>query len=191
VPAPTRESRPELAAFAAWLKSRMRARRMSGNELARRIDSSGSGVAEWMRAIRQPRVETLRRLSAEFGVPLEELEAMLPAPVAELAGMTGADLARVKGLLAQEGYGGLIDVRVTTDDLVDRTPPIARGMVVWIDPMIAPSPGRVVAVEVRGEVWLRSLSEDGRVLRSAVSGYFPLAAVDRVIGVGRLAQVPL
>src|SRR4030095_4776063 len=80
VPAYTRETRPELVAFASWLRSRMRARRMTTSALAQRIASSSSGVSEWMRALRQPRLETLRRLSEEFATPLEEFGAVLPDP---------------------------------------------------------------------------------------------------------------
>jgi transcriptional regulator with XRE-family HTH domain len=165
----------------------MKARRLTNDGLARRIASSNSGVSEWTRALRMPRLETLRRLSAEFDIPLEELEAMLPS--GEVLEVT--EVASARQLLAAEGYGGLVDVRVTTDDLTDRTPPIVRGMVVWIDPMIGPTPGRVVAVALGGQVLLRSLADDGTTLRSAVAPPLLLAAVDRVLGVGRLAQVPL
>ena len=187
VPAHSRDARPELAVFAAWLRARMRARRMSTNALARRIASSGSGVSEWMRAIRQPRVETLRRLAAEFDTPLEQLEAMLPDPDAAPPTISPLDLARAGLLLAAEGLR--LHVPVETDDLADRTPPVVRGMVVWIDPEVPLSPGRVVAVEVAGERLLRSLAADGQTLHSAVAAPIPLAAVDRVLGVGRLAQL--
>ena len=188
MPPYTGHPRPELAAFAAWLRARMRARRMTNKSLARRMASSSSGVSEWTRALRRPRLETQRRLAAEFDVPLEELEAMLPDE-AETA--PAADLAGGRVVLAAEGYGSFVPVPVRTEDLVDRAPPVLPGMIVWLDPMIPPIPGRVVGVELGGRVLLRSLEDDGTTLHSAVGPPIALADVDRVLGTGRLAQLAI
>jgi transcriptional regulator with XRE-family HTH domain len=190
VPAFARQTRPELVAFASWLRSRMRARRMTTSALAQRIASSSSGVSEWMRAIRQPRLETLRRLAEEFATPLEELEAMLPDPQAAPL-VPEADVDRARVILAAEGYGGMRYIPVETADLTDYTPPVAPGMVVWVAPMIAPIPGKVIAVEFGGQLLLRVLAADGATLHSAIAPPLRLADADRVVGVGLLAQVPL
>lgn len=189
-----RSARPELGAFAAWLNGRMRERRMSGNELARRIASSGSGVAEYRKAQRRPRFETLRRIAAVFGTTAEDLEAMLPAEETDAARperVSPLDIERARVLLHREGYTGLRYTPVTTDDLIDRSPPVVRGMVLWYDPRLPLTPECVVAVQVHGNLMVRTLDADGRTLRSAVAPPFPLADVDEVLGVGTLAQLTL
>lgn len=85
--------RDDLVPFARWLSERMRERRLGRNQLAEYLGVSQSSISEYARALRRPRLETLRKLSTYFAVPLEELESLLPsedfAPV-----MATADTAR-------------------------------------------------------------------------------------------------
>lgn len=71
--------KPELVQFARWLRGELRARRISGNALALKLGVSKGGVSEYARAIRRPRLETLRKMAAELDTPLEDLEALLPS----------------------------------------------------------------------------------------------------------------
>jgi transcriptional regulator with XRE-family HTH domain len=69
--------RPELVAFARWLTGRMHERRLGRNQLAQYLGVSQSSISEYARALRRPRLETLRKMAVYFETPLEELEALL------------------------------------------------------------------------------------------------------------------
>jgi transcriptional regulator with XRE-family HTH domain len=76
---PDPRHRADLVPFARWLAERMRERRLGRNQLAEYLGISQSSISEYARALRRPRLETLRKLSTYFGAPLEELEALLPS----------------------------------------------------------------------------------------------------------------
>jgi transcriptional regulator with XRE-family HTH domain len=73
-------ARPELVPFARWLRSEMRARRLTANGFALKVGASSSGMSLYMRGLSRPRLETLRRMADALDRPLAELEALLPPP---------------------------------------------------------------------------------------------------------------
>lgn len=120
------ESRSDLGPFAAWLRSRMRERRLGQNQLGVLMGVSSSAVSEYVRARRRPRLETLRKLAGYFAVPLEELEALLPAEAPEPAAATaGGDPASARTLIRETVMETLAQMghpRVAAD----REPPLPK-----------------------------------------------------------------
>lgn len=190
-----------------WMRESPTVRLQS--ELARAAGLNQATLSRYLSGERGVTAETLAAVAAVFGKTLAELLAPEPtAPVTRVGVVAGAvpderpalyaaadeDRAAIaRAILAAEGYSGLVLLPVETADLMDRHPPVTPGMQMWVDRMIPPSAGRVVCVEVRGQRLFRTLAADGRTLTSAVPGTPPLdlGTVDRVVGVGRLAQIAL
>ena len=187
----------------SWMRQHPDVRGVSA--LAAASGLSASMISRVLAGKRTAVPETLDAIAAALGHTRRELLAPAPGPERLGQGEVGGrdavvykidrrdPLDAARRILEAEGYAGLVVIPVETADLMDRHPPITPGMHVWIDAMIPPSGGRVVCVEVAGQRLLRSLAPNGRTLTSAVPGTPPLelGEVDRVVGVGRLAQIAL
>src|SRR6185295_12749855 len=146
------------AAFSTWLRGEMEPDRANQEQLAVGTGEPLSVIADLVRRTKEQK----RALAGDAASPIPARPDQPPAWARDLmaaaleirrlvegaraagqdfglghAGVTAparADAARP--LLEAEGYRGLIPVEVGTEDLLDHLPPVAPGMIVWLDPLL-------------------------------------------------------